>query len=132
MRLRVWVCASALGLTPALFAQATFDTRRCCFGGFGAAIRNWQRRLRAWLWRRDCTSRPASLRIPGSFSNRRMHGPFQRDPSFSYPRDSDTYAFWPRRWNAGESARGASSWQPRMFIAANWSSNSSGNKSPAV
>ena len=97
MRLRVWMCASALAATPALFAQARLTLADAVSEALAGNLR---------------ASPVITVLI---FEGRRQ----------LCFRSSD-------RRDRRKAAKGAWNSQPRVFTAANWSSNYSGNRSPVA
>ena len=91
MRLRVWICASALGLTPALLAQARLTLASAVTEALAG-----NPRLATAAARVAVTE---GLRIQAGLGpNPRLflqseNTRFSSSPSFSYPRDADSYAF---------------------------------------
>jgi cobalt-zinc-cadmium efflux system outer membrane protein len=91
MRLRVWICASALVVTPALFAQARLTLADAVSEALtgNPQLSTAAARVAVAEGLRHQAGLGPNPRLILQSENTRFSG----SPSFSYPRDADSYAF---------------------------------------
>jgi cobalt-zinc-cadmium efflux system outer membrane protein len=91
MRLRVWMCASALVVTPALFAQAHLTLADAVSEALAGnpQVSTAAARVAVAEGLRHQAGLGPNPRLILQSENTRFYG----SPSFSYPRDADSYAF---------------------------------------
>ena len=100
MRLRVWICASALGLSPALFAQARLTLAEAvseALAGNPQVVTAAARVAVAEGLRHQAGLGPNPRLVLQSENTR-----FSGSPPFSYARDADSYAFVAQVIETGE------------------------------